>query len=104
MAYLGIVPAITIIQQDAGDIQYQEFEVSEDTTFVLEFPEADIAQKITVEFTVTGAYTIDWNDSNSLVIQWTEGTAPSLGIGKHLIDFLYDGNGELFGTVLATDI
>ena len=102
MSYIGIIPAITITQQDAGDIDYQEVSVSDDTNFVLDFPDADVAQEVTVEFTLTGAYAITWGDSNSLPIQWLDsGGEPSLSTGKHLIRFYYDGNGEVFGEILG---
>ncbi len=104
MSYLGIVPVITITSQDAGDIRFQEYTVNDDTTFCLTFPEANVPQEILAEITLAGNFTITWGDSSTFPIQWTEGSEPSLTTGKHLIKFVYDGNGEIFATVIGTNI
>ena len=105
MAYIGVVPAITITQSDAGDIRYSEVTVTDVTNFVIDFSaEPLLPQEMEIEITMTATYTITWQDSNSIPIQWIGGSEPTLTTGKHLLKFTYDGNGEIFGDIIGLNI
>jgi hypothetical protein len=102
MAYIGIIPAITVTQQDAGDVAWQTVTLTDDTIFPIEFPDEDVAREFIVEIIDGDQYAVTWGDSNTYPIKWEGGTEPTLG-PKSLVRFYYDGDGEIFGQILGAD-
>lgn len=102
MAYIGIVPALTITSQDAGDIMWQQHVIVDNTTIELNFSLEDAPREIVLELNNAGSFTITYSvvDSNQTLL-WAGGTEPTLTTGKDILRFFYDGSGQIFGTVLG---
>lgn len=99
-----MIPAINITAQDAGDVSWQTVTLTDDTVFIVDFPDPDLPKELIVEIINGGNYSVTWGDSNSLPLLWEGGTEPTLtSNGKDVIRFLYDGESEVFGKVIGSD-